>query len=244
VVIFTPLPLYSRGKSPRYPLDRRLGRLQSRSGQRGEEKILNRLDRPVRSQSLYRLRYPGSSASIEWLLSKWQHNTLPCFVCVSLARAQSYYRPSGLLSKHVNTAVSFHIAGVTARSVSGAWKRFWATYCLNLSHECDWGEDAIRLYGNFLFIFPVVRIGLIIPRSSSDGTILVWAVCSPFPVQLSYEARRSSPSATVLELSDHLPACLFIYNLAAFSNHSLRPLRQSEHVPPKRWYPPTTYMGS
>jgi hypothetical protein len=41
VVSFTPLPLYSRGKSPRYPLDRRLGAPQSRSEERGEEKILD-----------------------------------------------------------------------------------------------------------------------------------------------------------------------------------------------------------
>jgi hypothetical protein len=40
VVSFTPRPLYSRGKSPRYPLDRKLGGPQSRSGRRGEEKIL------------------------------------------------------------------------------------------------------------------------------------------------------------------------------------------------------------
>jgi hypothetical protein len=39
VVKFTPRPLYPRGKSPRYPLDRRLGGLQSRSGRFGEEKI-------------------------------------------------------------------------------------------------------------------------------------------------------------------------------------------------------------
>jgi hypothetical protein len=41
VVSFTPLPLYSRGKNPRYPLDRRLGGPQSRSGRLGEEKILD-----------------------------------------------------------------------------------------------------------------------------------------------------------------------------------------------------------
>jgi hypothetical protein len=41
VVSFTPLPLYLRGKSPRYPLDRRLGGPQSRYGRRGEEKILD-----------------------------------------------------------------------------------------------------------------------------------------------------------------------------------------------------------
>jgi Fe-S cluster biosynthesis and repair protein YggX len=38
VVSFTPWPLYPQKKSPCYPLDRRLGGLQSRSGRRGEEK--------------------------------------------------------------------------------------------------------------------------------------------------------------------------------------------------------------
>jgi hypothetical protein len=41
VVSFTLRPLYSPGKSPRYPLYRRLGGPQSRSGRRGEEKILD-----------------------------------------------------------------------------------------------------------------------------------------------------------------------------------------------------------
>jgi hypothetical protein len=41
VASFTPQPLYSRGKSPRYPLDRRLGGPQSRSGRLGEEKFLD-----------------------------------------------------------------------------------------------------------------------------------------------------------------------------------------------------------
>jgi hypothetical protein len=41
VVSFTPLPPYPRGKNPRYPLDRRLGGPQNRSGRRGEEKILD-----------------------------------------------------------------------------------------------------------------------------------------------------------------------------------------------------------
>jgi hypothetical protein len=38
VVSFTPRPLYPRGKSPRYPSDRRLGGPQSRSGRYGEDK--------------------------------------------------------------------------------------------------------------------------------------------------------------------------------------------------------------
>jgi hypothetical protein len=38
VVSFTSRPLYPQGKSPWYPLDRRLGGPQSRSGHGGEEK--------------------------------------------------------------------------------------------------------------------------------------------------------------------------------------------------------------
>jgi hypothetical protein len=38
VVSFTPQTLYPQGKSPCYPLDRRLGGLWSRSGGGGEEK--------------------------------------------------------------------------------------------------------------------------------------------------------------------------------------------------------------
>jgi hypothetical protein len=40
VVSFKPLSLYPRGKSPRYPLDGRLGGPQSRSRRHGEVKIL------------------------------------------------------------------------------------------------------------------------------------------------------------------------------------------------------------
>jgi hypothetical protein len=62
VVSFTPWSLYPRGKSPRYPLDRRLGGPQSRPGQYREETIftiprleLRPLGRTARSQWLYRL---------------------------------------------------------------------------------------------------------------------------------------------------------------------------------------------
>jgi hypothetical protein len=41
VVNFTPWLLYPQGKSPWYPLDRRLGGPQSQSGRFGEEKILD-----------------------------------------------------------------------------------------------------------------------------------------------------------------------------------------------------------
>jgi hypothetical protein len=57
-----PAALYPRGNDPRYPLDRRLGGPQSRSGLRGRRKILwpcrgLNPDRPARSQTLYCLSY-------------------------------------------------------------------------------------------------------------------------------------------------------------------------------------------
>jgi hypothetical protein len=65
VVNLMPRPLYPRGKSPRYSLDRRLG---PRAGLDMEKRKfltlpgleLRHLGRPACSQSLYRLRYPGS----------------------------------------------------------------------------------------------------------------------------------------------------------------------------------------
>jgi hypothetical protein len=62
--------LYPRGKSIGYPLGRRFDGPQSRSGQHGERKFLSPPGlelRPLcsldRSQSLYRLRYPGCVGS-------------------------------------------------------------------------------------------------------------------------------------------------------------------------------------
>jgi hypothetical protein len=64
VVRFTPRPLYSRGNSPWYPLDKKLIGPQSRSGRCGVENIscpcleLNP-GPPATSPSLYRLSYPN-----------------------------------------------------------------------------------------------------------------------------------------------------------------------------------------
>jgi hypothetical protein len=65
VVSSRPRPFYPRGKSICYPLYMRFGEPQSRSGRRGEEKLLTLsglelrpLGHPARSQSLYRRRYP------------------------------------------------------------------------------------------------------------------------------------------------------------------------------------------
>ena len=60
VVNATSRPLFTPGKESRYPLFRRLGGLQGRSGR--VRKISPRPrspDRPARNQSLYRLSYRG-----------------------------------------------------------------------------------------------------------------------------------------------------------------------------------------
>jgi hypothetical protein len=56
VFTFTPRPLYLRGNSPSAHWIRRLGGPESRSGRRGEEKILD----PTGTRTPTRSRYPGS----------------------------------------------------------------------------------------------------------------------------------------------------------------------------------------
>jgi hypothetical protein len=65
VVSFTPRPLYPQGKSPWYPLDKRLGGAQNRSGHGGEEKNsqppagTRTPDHPARSLALYHWAIPA-----------------------------------------------------------------------------------------------------------------------------------------------------------------------------------------
>jgi hypothetical protein len=98
VVRFTPRPLYPQRKNHRFPLDMRLGGPQSPSGRGVEEEISKSplefeprsYDRPARSQSLYRLSYPGSwrykvslilCTNLSYYLTVEEH--LSCFaVCI------------------------------------------------------------------------------------------------------------------------------------------------------------------
>jgi hypothetical protein len=68
----TAAALYPRGKDPRYPLYRRLGGPQSRSGHRGKILCLcwgSKPSRRVRSQTLYSLSYPGFPVIIMLILN-------------------------------------------------------------------------------------------------------------------------------------------------------------------------------
>jgi hypothetical protein len=75
VVSFTPWSLYSRGKSARYPLDRRLGGLQNRPG---------RLEKSCPYRDSY-LRPPG----------RWARRQLPG---ISLLRKNLHYCPLKVVS--------------------------------------------------------------------------------------------------------------------------------------------------
>jgi hypothetical protein len=76
-------PLYPQGKSPWYPLCRRLGGPKSRSRQHGEVKVLappelelRLLRPPARSQSLYWLSCPCSNHEVTNKLLKCGHTKL------------------------------------------------------------------------------------------------------------------------------------------------------------------------
>jgi hypothetical protein len=72
VVSFTLRPLYPQGKSPWYPLDRRLGWPQSRSGRGGEESSNVRLhNMPQGGMGKQRI-YTNFGGKISWETFAWK----------------------------------------------------------------------------------------------------------------------------------------------------------------------------
>jgi hypothetical protein len=105
VLSFTPRPLYPQGKSPRYPLYKRLDGPEGRSlTLQGLE--FRSLGRPARSQSLYRLRYkyytrqqalPSKSFPI-------QHScTMPPLDAAQYSRVAHDHDDDSDVSPHVST---------------------------------------------------------------------------------------------------------------------------------------------
>jgi hypothetical protein len=105
-----PRPLYPLGKSPRYQLDTRPGGIQSRSGRKGEVKILapsglklRTFDPPALSQPLYRLRYPSSL---------WKHVFLRNFFglrqdCTELEPRRLYFPLSACWEPEMKSVLIF-----------------------------------------------------------------------------------------------------------------------------------------
>jgi hypothetical protein len=112
VASFTPLPIYTRGKSPQYPFDRRLGGPQSRSGQYGENRT--QAVQPVaRSPKLYRLSYPDSPKSPTLVILNQMN---PCLIWGSFSGDHEEYC----------------LQGCDAVKSGRIDRRFWRTYCLHL----------------------------------------------------------------------------------------------------------------
>jgi hypothetical protein len=106
VVSFTPRPLYHRGKSPRYPLDRRLSGPQSRSERRREDKIVYPSGTRTRTPRSSSLPFTESEGSVwRWykaepdesnhlMLSSYL-NLCPCSLFLSRFRV-NFFRISHL----------------------------------------------------------------------------------------------------------------------------------------------------
>jgi hypothetical protein len=141
VVSFTPRPLYLLGKNPQYPLGRKLGGSQSWSGRSGERKFLTLtgleirpFGRPARSQSLYRLRYPGSLYVIVYIVkvstfaftkilgvSENKHqNYVHAVACLYILSIESHFQPTSNFcsscSAKYKRILSYHLLGSTLES--------------------------------------------------------------------------------------------------------------------------------
>jgi hypothetical protein len=107
MVSYTPRPLYTLGKIPRNPLDRRLSENQSRSGRYGVEKmflLLPRTEPSPSSPSLYRLLYilvyilNGNRTSWNKVTLNWRRMEQEWVITVSWITLLSFTHTRMLLS--------------------------------------------------------------------------------------------------------------------------------------------------
>jgi hypothetical protein len=96
VVNFTPRPLYPRGKSPRYPLDRRLGGTQSRSGRFGEQNILWPCQDSNSDPSIVQ---PVAGSYTDW--------AIPAPLCITTMREYCFVIEMTQFSEEVNISHSY-----------------------------------------------------------------------------------------------------------------------------------------
>jgi hypothetical protein len=121
VVSFTPRPLYPQGKSPWYPLDRRMGGPQSRSGCNGEEKNFQPL--------------PGLEPPIiEPVVQRWTTE----FSRLLISQNQSYFPTDG---RSVGRSVSQSVS----HSVRPCWH--WAPLGLMARFGCNKESYVLVYYG-------------------------------------------------------------------------------------------------
>jgi hypothetical protein len=141
---FTPRSLYSRGKSPRYPLDRRLGQPQSRSGRCGVDKNILTLPgiepRPVASH-----------------YSDW---AIPCPSASVIARTQR-----GVYNEWVSTLLNYRLCHIGIYVLNAAvvkheplldWnKTLWVIFVLRQTLNTQTNDSVINSrskYNKSIFI--------------------------------------------------------------------------------------------
>jgi hypothetical protein len=135
-VSFTPHPLYSRGKIPRYPLDRRLCGPQSRSGRRGEGKILEptgiRTMTP-RSSSPQPVAIPATLSQVLFL--EWRESNMPGDVTELSARNVESFFNNFMLSS--NEASSTFAENVYDENRPNVWSQLPHLSCvMSITEVC------------------------------------------------------------------------------------------------------------
>jgi hypothetical protein len=168
VVSFTFQPLYSWGKSRRYPFDRRLGGPQSRSGQRGEEKILDptgtRTPTP-RSSSPQASRYTDYAipAPVDLLAQFYLYDLSHLDFLPSFSLFFAFYRVVNVIQFFI-----WHLGAHCVKKLS------------NHNHRIVWDSEAIFLVGPFYLGVASPkgrsqwRRGLRHELSSPAGTLVSW----------------------------------------------------------------------
>jgi hypothetical protein len=139
VVSFTARPIYPRAKSPRYPLERRLGGPKKLSGRRGEEKVLDptgtRIPTPRSSTPLSRLPLGKVKKAKLSLWFNYEPRHEEEWGSGGIAPPSLTSELDGCVGFQVFTAVvmkSIMFWDVTPFSLLSCNRRFGGTYRLNL----------------------------------------------------------------------------------------------------------------
>jgi hypothetical protein len=149
VVSFTPNPFYSQEKSPRYPLDRRLGGPQSRSGRRGEEKILDHT----------RTRTPTPRLSSPWPVAIPTTLSLRTFIYAcekkgsEIASIQTPARSIPQTTVQLLTIIKESVCLIKNHAVRAYWGREGIAYAFLISalgDEWTTSRFGLLLYGKWL----------------------------------------------------------------------------------------------
>jgi hypothetical protein len=107
VVIFKPLSLYSREKSPRYPLDRRLGAATRRKKIHHCPSLELNPGRRTRSLKYYKIKYNISDGGCGWYKARNENRQRTRYERCTLIKVDYANRHNNVLKIHHKIAVKF-----------------------------------------------------------------------------------------------------------------------------------------